>query len=1641
MIRFIDNVGDYFSTTYFDEDFPAKVLDKTGYARDQMGEFNKRISPLSAAYFKFKQLIIEGGLRTKDKIKETHDFHTVILKQLGYADAENSYDRLFHFTEQEALPIRHIFYRGDQVQLMVMEMQPMIREGDKDPDSLFEQCYNIENEEVQSEAQRYHRKQWQDVFTVPEGVKISPSKINEAVSALFLLKHDRPKYILLLAGNIIFLLEQDKWDRGSYLKFDLEELFTEHQASPSRNIYALLYFLLSKESLAHQSNMVLHDQLDEDSHKSAYEVTKDLKEGIIHAVEALANEALYYKKQVSGEDFDETDDRFEQEMKDDCLTLIYRLLFIFYAESRNELDILPTNDPAYLKGYSLEMLRDLEQVPMYSDSSRNGYFFHDSLFSLFHLLGSGYRENENGNNKSFRVRSIDSPHFDDNRLLHIQSVKFRNFVWQEIIRRLSLSKEQKGRTRGRISYANLGINQLGSVYESLLAYRGFYAEQDYIEVHKAGKPEEGTYLVPRSRRDDFSDDEVLRDQQGEVLILKKGSFVYRLSGRDRQKSASYYTPEVLTRCTVKYTLKPILERLDNKEIEALELLNLKLLEPAMGAAAFHNEMINQLAEAYLTYRQDELNQRIAPNKYREELQKVKAYIATHNVYGVDINPTAIELGKLSLWLNVIHKDMETPFFSNRLGVGNAVVGAWLKAYPASAILVDLDSSGAPLKRQPTKEWWETAPIKLEIGKKGILRKETEIYHFLLPDKNMLASAGIGLLKSEYPAENNKIREWKRDWIKPILPSELKMLQRISATIDGLLKEYYQFQSHINRQTHTRLQVFGVPVKDVQTELKTYHEKEELADYRNRHNAPYFKLKIVMDYWCALWFWDMRQAGELPTRQQYWQDIAGILDLDLAKAAAEVRLSRKTNDISTDKGIQLNMFAPVAVQLSLKPEPEVQTAGSLPETQAEVITETDTPPEPKVLQASEVDNSNFISEAFVRYSAHRDFFDKNDRIPIVQELALKYRFFHFQLEFLDVFWERGGFDLIAGNPPWVNIEFDNEGFIAESDPLLCIRGASSPEIDGAISKLIIDDSHFKEIISDELIWVEAARTFISAYQNYILLFGQKPNLYKSIIENALQLLNSTGYSGIIHPQAIFDDPFGDKFRNELYFRLRYHFQFQNEFKLFAEIGNRNIFSVNIYKGFSSIIDFDAIFSLFHPSTIDGCFIKTLDDNLSGIKIRVSEGVYEWNITPSYNRVIHFNEQVLKNLSRLFETQGEIGKVPLPSLFNMELLNVLLKISEFKGRVKDKKTIIPECWNETRAVQSCIIRRETKFPNYDNYECIYSGAFFYVNNPIFQTPKEICDTHRAYEVIDLLAIDVDFFGRTNYIPVEEIDVFKKRIAGFDPQIPWIELYKVVFSKMMGPSGERTLQPAIIAPKVSHTNGVASVTFEKNIDIIEFTGITSSLIVDFYLKLMRKTNLYDNTIQELPIGIDNKYLNKLTLRVLLLNCLNNKFSSIWNEYYIDLWKEEYWSKVDQRIKSLQQLSRDWEWNTPLRNYYERRHCLIEIDVIVSMGLGLKLTDLISAYLVQFPVLQQNEDDTWYDRKGNIVFTCSKGLVGVGVDRPVWEQIRNLTSGQTYEHTITKSELYHGKKITYHAPFDKCDRVEDYKVAWAHFEKVFNT
>ena len=110
--------------------------------------------------------------------------------------------------------------------------------------------------------------------------------------------------------------------------------------------------------------MPLHDSLEENTHKHAYAVSSDLKYGVRHAVELLANEYVQYVRTVRKTQLFQ-DDQLAAKLTRESLTYLYRLLFLFYAEARGgELDLTPMKSEAYRTGYSLETLRDLEQMPL-----------------------------------------------------------------------------------------------------------------------------------------------------------------------------------------------------------------------------------------------------------------------------------------------------------------------------------------------------------------------------------------------------------------------------------------------------------------------------------------------------------------------------------------------------------------------------------------------------------------------------------------------------------------------------------------------------------------------------------------------------------------------------------------------------------------------------------------------------------------------------------------------------------------------------------------------------------------------------------------------------------------------------------------------------------------------------------------------------------------------------------------------------------------------------------------------------------------------------------------------------------------------------------------------------------------------------
>src|SRR5690606_19901563 len=161
------------------------------------------------------------------------------------------------------------------------------------------------------------------------------------------------------------------------------------------------------------------------------------------------------------------------------------------------------------------------------------------------------------------------------------------------------------------------------------------------------------------------------------------------------------------------------EKGQSNYVPADEILKLTVCEPAMGSGAFLNEAVNQLADAYLERKQDELGRTIPPERYAAERQRVKYHIAVHNCYGVDLNPLAAELGKVSLWLNILQPGVEAPYFDQRIAVGNSLIGARREVFDGADLM----------KSAKGESWLEQVPRRVPLGQP---RPKGSVYHFLVP---------------------------------------------------------------------------------------------------------------------------------------------------------------------------------------------------------------------------------------------------------------------------------------------------------------------------------------------------------------------------------------------------------------------------------------------------------------------------------------------------------------------------------------------------------------------------------------------------------------------------------------------------------------------------------------------------------------------------------------------------------------------------------------------------------------------------------------------------------------------------------------------------------------------------------------------
>ena len=437
----------------------------------------------------------------------------------------------------------------------------------------------------------------------------------------------------------------------------------------------------------------------------------------------------------------------------------------------------------------MQRLGELVARRLIGEEARTGFHLYESLDLLFRMVNDGHRARGNASteglsegdglrfeslkadlfepSKTRLIGRIPDPRYDDEAPL--LDTRLRDEALYKVLRRLMLAKGsgRKGKNQrgGFISYAQLGINQLGAVYEGLMSYTGFIAAEELYEVAKKGDPSGGSWMIPASKVPGYADVVFVKEKDengfptGERVRYRPGAFVYRLAGRDRQTSASYYTPHSLTSVTVQLALEQRIKE-EGRPVTAAQVLRWRVCEPALGSGAFLNEAIDQVAALYLRLREEETGDRLEPDQRALALQKIKAYIALHNCYGVDLNETAVELAEVSIWLNVMHRGLQAPWFGLHLVRGNSLIGAGRRLYPP--------------ERLAKGEWLKSAPEDVPFSAGPI--PAGHIHHFLLPAEGWGAVAGEKEAKELAPEDTKRLADWRKAIRKPPSPTRSRRSQ-------------------------------------------------------------------------------------------------------------------------------------------------------------------------------------------------------------------------------------------------------------------------------------------------------------------------------------------------------------------------------------------------------------------------------------------------------------------------------------------------------------------------------------------------------------------------------------------------------------------------------------------------------------------------------------------------------------------------------------------------------------------------------------------------------------------------------------------------------------------------------------------------
>ncbi len=402
--------------------------------------------------------------------------------------------------------------------------------------------------------------------------------------------------------------------RQAYVEFDLNSMMNGEVYSD----FALLWLLCHQSRVEGEKPEECYlEKWSRNAYEQGTRALEQLRAGVEEAITVLGKGFLKYKGNRSLREKLKFGEILTQDYYRQLLRLVYRLLFLFVAEDRDLLLLPDTSESAkeiYTKYYSTTRLRNLAGKRR---GTKHSDFYQGLKVIMDKLSYKGCSE--------IALPALGSYLWSEGALQDIYKCDISNSDFLDAIRTLSYTVDKN--TKRSVDYKNLGSEELGSVYESLL------------ELHP-----------------------VINADTGEFTLKTAG-------GSERKTTGSYYTPSSLISCLLDSALDPVLQEARKKPNPESEILSLKICDPACGSGHFLIAAAHRVARKLASVRTGD--DEPAPEAVKSAIRDVIGKC----IYGVDLNEMAVELCKVNLWMEALEPGKPLSFLDHHIKCGNSLIGA------------------------------------------------------------------------------------------------------------------------------------------------------------------------------------------------------------------------------------------------------------------------------------------------------------------------------------------------------------------------------------------------------------------------------------------------------------------------------------------------------------------------------------------------------------------------------------------------------------------------------------------------------------------------------------------------------------------------------------------------------------------------------------------------------------------------------------------------------------------------------------------------------------------------------------------------------------------------------------------------------